>query len=524
MVNVPDNQNPTEFFQQKLSLIKDIFKNVTGMPLTLEITKKSTVDARCAFQTKNSSLNKQVAYQLLNSLLNHLEETFNEDTYKAKSLYNLPLDLSMLLIFPEFAQLTEEKKYEYLTFTNNLIELSNRTYELESPSIGIIYCSSENKIEHVYKQIEWEYIPYKEEYELINFFKIFKPSIKLFDNKSLTLLVNHNFKIIGMLRKNTNQKSISHTLENKYLKNNKDQYLIHLTSFINEFTKNKVSKKVANQLFARISDSIPNSGKLTAMEILRFISNFNKISPSTIKKLKEVRDKNMPEFTFITIGKNEVNFHTKNNFVVSYNKGSWKIKHFTLLLAYIFEFLIPSQELFLYKLRISDEEKLFQLYTDILDNIQLLIKHIKALSDYNKGALIVILDKNNRKNLSAEECKNCINEFLEVQDTNAQQISNKIITLNNKNIMNLNDIDYYLFQSIASIDGAVILDKNFNILSYGQIIKKSKNKNSDSTETKNVFGARTVAAAEASYSGIAIKVSEDGDIQIYKNGKNTFTL
>jgi DNA integrity scanning protein DisA with diadenylate cyclase activity len=78
---------------------------------------------------------------------------------------------------------------------------------------------------------------------------------------------------------------------------------------------------------------------------------------------------------------------------------------------------------------------------------------------------------------------------------------------------------------IASIDGAIILDKNLNILSFGEIILESKNKeNITSNADKLIFGARTTAAKEASFSGIAIKISEDSDIELFKNGEKILWL
>ncbi len=77
----------------------------------------------------------------------------------------------------------------------------------------------------------------------------------------------------------------------------------------------------------------------------------------------------------------------------------------------------------------------------------------------------------------------------------------------------------YLFELIASVDGAILLDKNFNILSFGEMIN-----NSIPTPEVAEAGSRTLAAAKASVFGLSIKVSEDGDISIFEDGSPIIKL
>ncbi|MDQ7860351.1 diadenylate cyclase [Peribacillus frigoritolerans] len=74
--------------------------------------------------------------------------------------------------------------------------------------------------------------------------------------------------------------------------------------------------------------------------------------------------------------------------------------------------------------------------------------------------------------------------------------------------------DPYLLELIASIDGAVLIDHSYNILSFGEMISSD-----ETQEGKQYRGARTKAALSASRFGLGIKVSEDGDITIFQ-GKN----
>ncbi len=74
------------------------------------------------------------------------------------------------------------------------------------------------------------------------------------------------------------------------------------------------------------------------------------------------------------------------------------------------------------------------------------------------------------------------------------------------------DCDLAYLELIATIDGAVILDSSFNILSFGELLDVSNIR----TEA---LGARTAAAYAGSRFGIAIKVSQDGDVLMLENGK-----
>jgi hypothetical protein len=79
-----------------------------------------------------------------------------------------------------------------------------------------------------------------------------------------------------------------------------------------------------------------------------------------------------------------------------------------------------------------------------------------------------------------------------------------------------------LFQSLprpiaverASLDGAMVMANSGRILAYGAVLQPRKSGALLGTE-----GSRTKAAIGASFFGLAVKVSSDGDICIYSGGK-----
>jgi hypothetical protein len=70
---------------------------------------------------------------------------------------------------------------------------------------------------------------------------------------------------------------------------------------------------------------------------------------------------------------------------------------------------------------------------------------------------------------------------------------------------------------LASLDGAVVLANSGKILAYGAVLQPQTKGKLRGTE-----GSRTKAAIGASNYGLAIKVSSDGDISIYRDGREYY--
>ncbi len=75
-----------------------------------------------------------------------------------------------------------------------------------------------------------------------------------------------------------------------------------------------------------------------------------------------------------------------------------------------------------------------------------------------------------------------------------------------------------LATDIASLDGAIVIDRNGNLISYGQVLKIA------GVSAGGAQGARTRAAMAGSKYGIALKVSADGDISFYAGGEKRFEI
>ncbi len=69
-----------------------------------------------------------------------------------------------------------------------------------------------------------------------------------------------------------------------------------------------------------------------------------------------------------------------------------------------------------------------------------------------------------------------------------------------------------VLESVARIDGAIVLDREAHVLTFGAILLASGD------DAQAVEGGRTTAALAASNYGDVLKVSEDGVIAYYRDG------
>jgi hypothetical protein len=77
------------------------------------------------------------------------------------------------------------------------------------------------------------------------------------------------------------------------------------------------------------------------------------------------------------------------------------------------------------------------------------------------------------------------------------------------------DLPSSILETVARIDGAIVLDPEANMLAFGAILH---NKPTKQARQENVEGGRTAAAIAASQFGKVLKVSEDGLVAFYQDG------
>lgn len=85
----------------------------------------------------------------------------------------------------------------------------------------------------------------------------------------------------------------------------------------------------------------------------------------------------------------------------------------------------------------------------------------------------------------------------------------------------LRDLDDTVLEALAGVDGAVVLDLQGRILSFGAILRVAPE---TILAPRAVEGARTTAALAASFHGPVLKVSEDGFLTMFLGGRRVWEI
>ena len=78
------------------------------------------------------------------------------------------------------------------------------------------------------------------------------------------------------------------------------------------------------------------------------------------------------------------------------------------------------------------------------------------------------------------------------------------------------DFSSAVLETVARIDGGIVLDQDSNLLAFGAILRYQ---HLADLHPANIEGGRTTAAIAASRFGSVLKISEDGLISFFQNGK-----
>ncbi len=141
------------------------------------------------------------------------------------------------------------------------------------------------------------------------------------------------------------------------------------------------------------------------------------------------------------------------------------------------------------------------------DYYSLIWKVIYGLSRIRKGAAILVTAES-ESTLDAELVVGSISESLISQEMQ--------LRMKDADVLNLADSGE--LQRILTTDGMCIVDNKFKTLLYANVIVDSSKGGGGSG------GGRTTAVKAASKYGTAVKVSEDGPISVYRNGRKIYSV
>lgn len=481
------------------------------------------------------------------SLVAEFSQKYAGDNLAIKEL--LPLSMSM--------QYLGDNQSEWLDFFELIRPISIQTYESESSNMSFLIIQG-NATDHL-NNLGIDYIPCKNLSlrDALND----KQALKLIDAQSVALVLNKSYQLLGMAKKRKQSQSI-HASVMVYTKSKEvselkvagvsrlvDPLVLRQQKDVQEEFRRiredyvrinaemtKVFEDIAGTLglntssleeIALYTQTNP-AAKLSSQQLEEMQTHLSKLTPIAedlrdninIKESKimgEYREnlenyvadqkkmwseymenfRKAEDFKYVFIRERQIHWMRRwiVDDIVFYN-GTWQMRNFILLKSAVAGYLFDQQ-------KPSTVSGAMKKVNAVVPQILSLYYAVKELSDCRVGALIIILEK-------TETHKDKVfKKLLRNERLSSQQFSG-IIKTPRGNPMSFNMIDHYLLRLIASVDGALILDHQCKILSFGEMIKSE-----DLTGCARLTGARSQAAMAGSRFGLAIKISEDGDITIF---------
>jgi hypothetical protein len=166
--------------------------------------------------------------------------------------------------------------------------------------------------------------------------------------------------------------------------------------------------------------------------------------------------------------------------------------------------------------RLTDAERKYQMWNDAIGNCELarrlFVAALNLAEDRRGGLLVVLEDPSSVATLVSRS-----DLLSSLPDYGPQPLSGSKdqlhYLLHQRRVL---ELPTAVLETVARIDGGIVLDKDSNLLAFGAILRHQ-----DLAEfhPENIEGGRTTAAIAASRLGHVLKVSEDGLISFFQNGQ-----
>ena len=165
--------------------------------------------------------------------------------------------------------------------------------------------------------------------------------------------------------------------------------------------------------------------------------------------------------------------------------------------------------------RLTDAVEKYQLWEEAIGDSKLadrLYRVALNLAEERRGGLFVVLDDANDAQQLLAHGDLLSNEAVSRELPMGGSKNQLHYLLRHHSVV---DLPATVIESIARIDGGIVLDREFRLLAFGAILRLG----AGSDQPRGVpEGGRTTAAIGASKYGCVLKVSEDGMISFYRGG------
>jgi hypothetical protein len=166
--------------------------------------------------------------------------------------------------------------------------------------------------------------------------------------------------------------------------------------------------------------------------------------------------------------------------------------------------------------RLTDARRKYELWTEAVGNVELAERLFAAalnLAEDRRGGLLVVLNDPDTapRLVSRTDLLTSLPDHR--QHAVAETKDQFHYLLHQKSVL---DLPSAVLETVARIDGGIVLDSQSDLLAFGAILRHP-----DLTDMypENIEGGRTTAAISASQLGNVLKISEDGLISFFQNGR-----
>ena len=411
-------------------------------------------------------------------------------------LNTLKEELALSYIFNDYQE--APPKYECQKFLKNLVKIASKSYENHFADIGLMYLGGtgfDGRTQDFFEPMA-TVIPLEHPLSLEDFF-LEKPFLRLIDGKSFNIVVDDSLKVGHLLIKRKKSEHVSEQMMEAF---NKVRFAESWNGLVQTLGANVCPYQGVGELVLPVKPTDPFLRILEKRQV--YCQGIQRLSGLVYFKADK--------------GRIQVYVHKELNLI--FEEGEWRIQnihHFAqLLLRQIFEstlgFHLPSDQR-------PDEDSLSKVSDQVFERTIQFINLLKYLSDQRMSSIILIAD--GKLELEGEKVAGSTRRFLERFGSRIRRNRSEGLgqaTRIGERPFNILDLSYETWQNICAVDGAVLFDSCFNLISFGEMV--------NSTGQGDLYGAGSAAANTLSQFGITIKVSSDGDIKVFKNSTQVLFL
>jgi hypothetical protein len=382
-----------------------------------------------------------------------------------------------------------------MNFMNIIKGICNETYESENSNLNILLFKNRKIIPEELEKMGLNFLPFDTPQKIEEIFKE-KLSLKMLNGDNLVLIIGNDFRGYGLGVNKEKQTVFKERMLVK-LRNQNNEYLISFISLLSENILNYIDKD-------SIEVEVKAGLRLSEEKIKKLVkySNEKMVSSKVFFKSYNKERREVFPYIYMEVKDKELKLYLQNSIdnYLSYRGGKWKLKSFHILKFLIIEkFYMDSFVFHLFNDKIEKKD----IIENIIMNIDVLVCLIKNLLEEGKGGLFIILERT---------VKDREMEKIFVGGNEDSSIYKRTV-LKDENNTRIKNHNFEYLKLISKVDGAVTLDNEFNLLSFGRLVKLDMNGSKEKVE-----GARTAAAISGSKYGLAIKVSEDKKITVWEDG------